>query len=521
MLVAASPSDLPEYGLAPVEVNAQIRHVAAGLDGIAHEALASGGAAHLETILEYLRRGFDILYLVCHGAMRRGEPWLWLEAPDGATARVSGKQLAERLGELSILPRLVVLVSCESAGVPAALGPMLAETGVPAVLAMQGKISMETMNRFLPVFFKELNRDGCVDRAVAAARAAVQDRPDWWMPVLFQRLKSGRLWYKPGFSGGSAGMEKWPALIRHIKRGRCTPVLGYGLAEPVFGNRRDLANYWAETYCFPMRPHHRENLPQVAQYLSVNQDAFFPFEEFIDYHEKKLDNNYARVIPDYRGDFSRKLKAVGAYRRGQSGDDPYRVLAEMRVPIYVTADPSALLDHALVAAGSNPKIELCRWSRELEDTRGIFEDDPDFRPSAEEPLIYRLFGSLDHPESLVLTEDNYFDFLIGVTGNNDLIPSPIRRALADSALLFLGFDIDAWDFRVLFRSIMNREGSGRRRRYAHVAVQIDPESSRILSPGRARDYLEEYFGTSDINIYWGSAEDFLSELAGRLRAGGN
>ena len=59
---------------------------------------------------------------------------------------------------------------------------------------------------------------------------------------------------------------------------------------------------------------------------------------------------------------------------------------------------------------------------------------------------------------------------------------------------------------------MSQEGRRRRSRYAHVAVQIDPEEGRILEPERARQYLEEYFQGADINIYWGSTDDFMREL---------
>jgi len=92
----------------------------------------------------------------------------------------------------------------------------------------------------------------------------------------------------------------------------------------------------------------------------------------------------------------------------------------------------------------------------------------------------------------------------------------VRRALTDTALLFLGFRLDAWDFRVLFRSIMNREGSGRRTNYAHVAAQVDPEEGRILEPARARRYLESYFGDAKISIFWGSVEDFAREFQTRM-----
>jgi energy-coupling factor transporter ATP-binding protein EcfA2 len=95
-------------------------------------------------------------------------------------------------------PLLVVLASCQSAGDAAdtltSLGPRLVRVGVAAVLAMQGKISMETAALAMPAFFRELSRDGQIDRAAAVARAASHGRPDWWLPVLFLRLYDGRIW---------------------------------------------------------------------------------------------------------------------------------------------------------------------------------------------------------------------------------------------------------------------------------------------------------------------------------------
>jgi hypothetical protein len=99
-----------------------------------------------------------------------------------------------------------------------------------------------------------------------------------------------------------------------------------------------------------------------------------------------------------------------------------------------------------------------------------------------------------------------------VTKNDELIPPVVRRSLVDAALLFLGFRLDDWNFRVLFRSIMRREGDRRRRRYANVAAQINPEEGRLLDVERASKYLERYFQGANISIYWGSAEDFVRDL---------
>ncbi len=162
---------------------------------------------------------------------------------------------------------------------------------------------------------------------------------------------------------------------------------------------------------------------------------------------------------------------------------------------------------------------MCRWNDYLEKQPSIFDSEPDYRPSPDRPLVYHLFGRLSAPDSLVLTEDDYFDFLIGVTSRNELIPGVVRRALTDSALLFLGFELDDWDFRVLYRSVMGREGRRRRVKYAHVAAQVDPEGERIANPQRARKYLESYFEGEDISIYWGTVADFAGELKQRMMQG--
>jgi len=532
LVVIANPSDLDPTQLAPVDVAGELARAEANLGDIPLTALASEGQATLNQVGRCLREGYDVLYLVCHGALIEGEPHLWLENEAGEADVVVGREWLTRLQELQNRPRLIVLASCQSAGTGeqarssdegalAALGPRLAEIGIPAVVAMQGEVMMRTVEEFMPVFFTELQRDGQIDRAMAVARGVVRERADWWMPVLFMRLKSGRLWYKSGFADEQEGdLEKWPALLRNLERGRCTPIIGPGLTESLLGTRRDLAQRWAETYHFPMAPHDREDLPQVAQYLSVNQEYMFPRDELMEYLRRALITRYGDdlLADSQRADLADLLAAVGRLRRERDPDDPHRVLAELNMPIYITTDPSNLLETALRAAGKEPALEICRWNKDIEWLPSIYDDEPDYRPTVERPLVYQLFGRLEEPESLVLTEDDYFDYLIGVTGNKDLIPGIVRRQLVDAALLFLGFRMDDWDFRVLFRSIMSREGGRRRSRYAHIAAQIDPEEGRILEPDRARRYLERYFQGSDINIYWGSAEDFIKDLKQKWEA---
>ncbi len=208
LVVIANPTNLTEFNLTPVDVNGELARAQTSMSRITVSALASAGTATLANLTDRLRDGgTDILYLVCHGSIVDGEPWLWMEDESGAVARVRGADLVARLKQLQERPRLVVLASCQSAGsgtdsntggALVSLGPRLAAAGIPAVLAMQGSVSMETVARFMPVFFSELLRDGLIDRATAVARGSVSDRPDFWMPVLFMRLKSGRIWEDAG-----------------------------------------------------------------------------------------------------------------------------------------------------------------------------------------------------------------------------------------------------------------------------------------------------------------------------------
>jgi hypothetical protein len=531
LAIVASPTDLDSIDagrrLAPVRTDEELDRARVALDSLDLTVLPGEALPTAANLLAHVRRGYDVLYLVCHGYVVNDEPVLLLVDDQGHAAPLLGSDLISQLRDLSRLPRLVFLASCQSAGagtdqrsedagVLAALGPRLAEVGVPAVVAMQGNISMTTAAVFTKTFFESLDDSGLVDRAMAVARAAVSDRPDWWAPTLFMRLKSGRLWYVPGVAPGGESFDKWPSLITSLKRGVCTPIIGPGISDSLLGTRQEIARNWAKNYGFPMAPHNRDSLPQVAQYLSIHLDRPFVRSELESSLRRTLMERYQDELPAdlLRPDVSLEDLIAGAWdaRHGREEVEPYAVLAQLPAPVYVTTQPSRLLARALIEAGRTPEVEVCRWNGDDDWTESVFDRDPDYRPTPERPLIYHLLGTLDEPDSLVLTEDDYFDFLIGVTRNQDLVPAVVRRRLSDSALMFVGFRLDEWDFRVLYRSLMSSEGGNRRKGYTHVAVQIDPEEDTTIDVGRARDYLEEYFQDSRVSVYWGTTEHFVKEL---------
>jgi CHAT domain-containing protein/SIR2-like protein len=536
LIVIANPSDLHRYcpnggtPLPPIDVAGELEAARLGLGSLDPTELASGGTATLDGMLSRLRsgQGCDILFLACHGAMHDGKPLLWLEKPDGTADVIVGRDFVQRLCELPVLPRLIVLVSCQSAGdgsveLVHAIGPSLATEGIPAVVAMQGNISMETARTFLRVLFENMQEDGRIDRAVAIARGAVRGHPDWWTPVLFLRIASGSIWYVPG--SGDREFDKWPALLGCIENGKTLPILGTGMLESLVGDMRELTRSWAEAHGFPGASiQDEEDMPHVAQFLSVVQaDEYLRNTLFVDGLRGRITERLARILGQ-QGTKSRVKDATpldelvrrcGREQRCHEAREPHRVLASLPLPIYITTNPDDLLHDALIEAGKAPQREFCRWTSRADFLPGIYEREPGFEPTAARPLVYYLFGHLSDPVSIVLTIDDYLDHLLAVAQDPELVPKLVRAALAKRALLFLGFRSDDWNFRALFRYIVRQPGSEARRRFAHVAAQLEPDEGRLAAPERVRQYLEQYFGHESVTIYWGTVERFAADIDAR------
>ena len=96
------------------------------------------------------------------------------------------------------------------------------------------------------------------------------------------------------------------------------------------------------------------------------------------------------------------------------------------------ADARACVEGGRVAAGHRcVPVEARRHRRRLACRhRSIQPTATPFRPSVEQPLVFHVFGVLGWPDTLVVTEDDYFKFLIGVTSQRDTkVPAVVRSAL--------------------------------------------------------------------------------------------
>jgi Effector-associated domain 7/SIR2-like domain len=136
----------------------------------------------------------------------------------------------------------------------------------------------------------------------------------------------------------------------------------------------------------------------------------------------------------------------------------------------------------------------------------VFQQSSTYTPQVRDPLVYHLYGLETHPSSMVFTENNYLDFLVRVSQQKKLIPPVVSRTLVDSSLLLLGYRIHDWDFRTLFRGLISKRRSSRR----EISVAIQLEAGDYSKEAQA--YLESYFSEVEFKVYWGSSQEFLSEI---------
>jgi hypothetical protein len=321
---------------------------------------------------------------------------------------------------------------------------------------------------------------------------------------------------------GPQNKTDWKTIIRRIKMGKCTPIVSYQVSSHHFSDHQAVVEAWADEVGYPLADRH--SLIRVAQYASITgRDPLSAKEDYLDFLKGRLFNQarderaadqsaFLDTLEDELLDlsFSEVAGRLGYPRYENELENPLRVLAELPLPIYLTTNFSTFMEDALRAAGKEPQTEICYWNDDLADeVSSVFEVDPDYQPSVEKPLVYHVHGLDARPSSVVLTEDDYLDFLVNVSQDPEAIPSRVAQALADSSLLLLGYQLQGWDFRVLFRGLIAARRSTRR--LLSLSIQLTPQQEGV-DDGDVQDYLEKYFGKSNFDIYWGDVQSFVREL---------
>ncbi|MCO5213181.1 MAG: SIR2 family protein, partial [Caldilinea sp.] len=222
---------------------------------------------------------------------------------------------------------------------------------------------------------------------------------------------------------------------------------------------------------------------------------------------------------DGRQPLERVLAALdwATLRRQVFESDLYSMLAELGLPLYITTNADSFMELALrERAGAESVRSLAvDWRTPVQPgaARPHFDFDPPI--NAQQPAVLHLYGTGADPLSVVLTEDDHLDYLARIARDYEyLLPTSVQSALASTTLLFLGYQLEDLDLKVILRGLLTKLDL-ERWGMLHVAVQLEDTPDDPAKQKELVQYLQRYFSKSKIDVYWGSTQQFVADLYAR------
>lgn len=346
------------------------------------------------------------------------------------------------------------------------------------------------------------------------------------------------------FGSASSTSDYLDDIMPFIKKGTVIPILSNSLRiEQIFRVEEEvtdqianvaefddedltideqLTKEWAHEIQYPMVDDH--NLARVAQFYQVEQkESLLAKAKYLKFLNKYLldinedEEGYQDVVSQMRSQealFSEIVQQLDYPKFPQGAEDPLRLLAKLPLKIYVTTSYYNFMERALEAENKKPRTQICFWSGGKLSAKPEHMSDPLYEPSDTEPAVYHLYGLEDYPQTLVLSEDDFMNFLISVVEDtntqNPVVPLRLREGLAESRLLLLGYHVKHWDFRVLFRFILKFRSIESAPR--GILIQLKPGQKQSGNKEKSVEYLSQYFDKKQFGVEWTNSEKFIQAL---------
>jgi TIR domain/SIR2-like domain len=266
----------------------------------------------------------------------------------------------------------------------------------------------------------------------------------------------------------------WTSLVYAVERGQCTLMLGPDAVSGTLDGERmplriALARHIKEQLG-PAYAHLDPSNPSSVAQAALAQDDPFTLQGWV-----------AEFYAKFDGDF-----------------DMLRDLAALPFELVINSSPG--LSAHKIFLEVKPRAHGDFYDRTARARAAM----PD--PSVDAPVVYNLYGSLDQPPSLILTDSDRLDFLVAVVSDEPPLPPKLKSTLRDPdrSFLFLGFDLGQWQFRVLLH-VLARE----RPRYKSFALEL-------AEKGLDADTRDFYRAGHKIHFVSGDLAAFARELRSRV-----
>ena len=126
-----------------------------------------------------------------------------------------------------------------------------------------------------------------------------------------------------------------------------------------------------------------------------------------------------------------------------------QMLAQMPFRVVVTTNYDSLFETALAAAGKKPQ-KLIYEPTPNTPARQVLKD-----PTEKQPVVFKMHGDLEKPESIVITDEDYIQFVQRLAEKDRVNPIPgyVRERMQMWPMLFMGYSLRDYNLRLLFRTL--------------------------------------------------------------------
>jgi hypothetical protein len=219
-----------------------------------------------------------------------------------------------------------------------------------------------------------------------------------------------------------------------VRTGKCILFLGAGVHAPPDPD---------SPFAYP-----DDRRPPIGSALSRTLAEECDFEERF---PNENAGNLQRVALAYELECGREMLVDMIAKAVDVGEPSpmVRALASMDFPIIITTNYDQLMEQALREVGKDPRVTI--YSAD-ENAETIDIDDP----SPERPVVYKLHGDIRDRVSLVVTDEDYIQFVMRMMTNKercDPIPLSLKEALTGSTVLLVGYSLLDYNLRLLFKTL--------------------------------------------------------------------
>jgi SIR2-like domain len=161
-------------------------------------------------------------------------------------------------------------------------------------------------------------------------------------------------------------------------------------------------------------------------------------------------SNLQRVSLFYEITRSRRQLVDAVIEAVQTGKRPspmLRALAELGFPLVITTNYDQLFERALMTADKQPRVAV--YTPKLEATA----DHRD--PTVESPVVFKIHGDIQQPETIVITDEDYIQFVLRMSNKDpyDPVPLTLKYYLTGMTTLFVGYSLLDYNLRLLFKTL--------------------------------------------------------------------